>query len=166
MSNCFDYSKIGCKSSYDCINKCKIELSLKLCNKLPPYAFMDKHNDKDVYSKDCYINHAQDRCKDKFKSSDCLNQYFIYKPFSVLPLNESSISKFQMNILTNKTNHQANLKKFTAITINFSGQPDIIYSHLPKQLFGELIFSVGEIIALWIGFYVLVGLPVRANESP
>ena len=31
-THCFDYSKIGCKSKQDCIDKCTIQLTLKHCN--------------------------------------------------------------------------------------------------------------------------------------
>ena len=49
-TNCFDYTKYGCKSRNDCIDKCTIELALKDWKSLPPQTFVDRHNHVDKFT--------------------------------------------------------------------------------------------------------------------
>ena len=53
-TNRFNYSKIGCQSIWDCVDKCKVELNLKQRNVLPTFINIDILNDKDYYEEnDC-----------------------------------------------------------------------------------------------------------------
>ena len=154
QTNCLNYSKIGCKSRSDCINKCKIEISLKQCNELPFDVNVDRNNDKDTYNvSKCYFELDESVCHDKYKSPDCINEYFSFKPFSDSALNESWISKIILeNYLSNKTNR---FNALTSVLIDFGDEPDTIYTHSPQQHLVEFLSFIGGMISLWTGFSVL-----------
>ena len=83
QTNCLDYKKIGCKSRSEYIDKCLIELSLKECNSLYLMTNVDARNDKDIYNCSvCYVRINYKVCQDKYKSSDCINEYYSFKPFT------------------------------------------------------------------------------------
>ena len=160
QTNCFDYNKIGCKSRSECVDKCLIEMSLKECNSLNSFTNVDRHNDKDIYNESECIRHLNTKvCEDKYESSDCLNEYFSFKPFTDLTLNESLYFKMMMDNYVekrfNQTLQQLNINAFTVITLLFGGEPDTIYRHSPQQPPIEFICFIGGVISLWTGFSVL-----------
>ena len=102
-TNCFDYNKIGCKSRRDCIDKCHSDYILNYCNSsVPMGTIADNHNDKDKFTNDtkCYKTQF---CEEKYKSPECINEYYTIKPIFV--------SKFK-NVWNNKTIYEF-LKRYT-----------------------------------------------------
>ena len=160
QTNCFDYTEIGCKSRSHCVDKCMIEMSLKECNSLHLFTNVDRHNDKDIYiNSECENRLNTKVCEDKYALSDCLNEYFSFKPLTYLSLNESFYSKFVMeNYIKkelNQTLKQLNINAFNTITFWFGDEPDTIYRHSPQQPPVEFICFIGGVISLWTGISVL-----------
>ena len=120
-----------------------------MCNQLPLDTNVDRHNDRDIYSlSECSVNYNRSCCENKYNKPDCLNSYFSVKPFSVVPLNQNWINKYEAE--------KVNIKDATAVTIQFSHQPNIIYAHTPQLTIVDLVFSIGETLGLWIIFYVVI----------
>ena len=137
-----------------------IEMSLKECNSLYLHTNMDRHNDKDIYNNsECIYRLNTKVCEGKYVSSDCLNEYFSFKPFTDLTLNESLYSKLMMENYIKKefsqTLKQLNINAFTTVTLWFGDEPDTIYRHSPQQPPIEFICFIGGVISLWTGFSVL-----------
>ena len=101
-TNCFGYTKIGCKSRSDCIDKCNIEWSLNNCysNSLPEKTNLDINTDKDVFNGACKSTEFRKR---KHKSPDCINEYYEIKTIldsnlkEYLDGNRYSIGLMQLN---------------------------------------------------------------------
>ena len=101
----------------------------------------------------CYFELDESVCHDKYKSPDCINQYFSFKPFSDSAFNESWTSKIILeSYLSNKTNR---FNALTSVLIDFGDEPDIIYAHSPYQHLVEFLSFIGGMISLWTGFSVL-----------
>ena len=149
-TNCFDYSKIGCQSRRDCIDKCKVELNLKECNVLPTFINVDVLNDKDYFQENyCTKRVDNNQCENIYKSNDCLNQHY-----SLETLVNDAFDKDKLNFLQqNYPQYNSNL--ITSIDIVFHDYPDIIYTHSPQQHFIEFACYVGGVIALWTGFSIV-----------
>ncbi len=84
QTNCFDYTKIGCKSKSDCVDKCIIELTTKQCLNTN----VNRSNNKNHYYYvlcSVYINGSN--CEDEYNSPDCFNEYYTIKSFSDLDIN-------------------------------------------------------------------------------
>ena len=153
-TNCFDYSKIGCQSKSECIDQCKVELSLKQCNVLPSFVNMDKSNDRDKYEEkdkeiECKKRVDNTECDEKYKSNDCSNQYYELKL-----LVGDVLDDIKLNFLS-KNYPQYNSSLVSSIDIAFHDDPDTIYHHSPQQHFVEFACYIGGVIALWTGFSVM-----------
>ena len=72
-TNDLNYNKIGCKSTSDCIDKCNVEWSFRHCYSLPPHIIVDRNNNKHKFNESCYDLNF---CQQKFKSPDCINEYY------------------------------------------------------------------------------------------
>lgn len=156
-TNCFNYNKIGCKSKTDCVDKCNIEMALKECNESALFTNMDRHNNKDIYNwSKCSLLFNYSVCQEKYKSPDCINEYFSFKPFSDSPLTGHWD---QMEVKWDKEFNQnlrhINISKITMVTISFGDEPDTIYTHSPQQYVVEFICFIGGVISLWTGFSIM-----------
>lgn len=147
-TNCLDYSRIGCQSKSDCIDKCKVELNLKQCNVLPSFVNMDKSNDKHDYGQ-CNKTVSYSQCEIKYNSDDCFNQYYVLT-FSVFEV----LERQNLDKLLSKHPH-LNSKSITSIDIVFHNEPDTIYHHSPQQYFVEFACYIAGVISLWTGFSVM-----------
>ena len=161
QTNCFDYTKIGCKARADCINKCNIERALKQCKSLPHWTNVDGHNDKDKYNNNninmsnCVVfNFNYSICEHKYKSSDCINEFFSMKLIFDAPISESYNGKKYASHLK-MVNPHIDINLLTHLKISVSDDLDTIYSHSPQQYIIEFICFVGGVISLWTGFSVL-----------
>ena len=163
-TNCFDYNRIGCKSRRDCIDQCNVKWALINCNNsLPSGTIVDRHNDKDKFKNECDDRH-QEYCEHKYKSPDCLNEYYtiklidkkIFKDFAT----ENEVNKY-INYInktiynSNKTKVKVDTNSISYICILFNNEPDTIYTHSPQQYPIEFICFIGGVISLWTGFSVL-----------
>ena len=153
-TNCFNYTELGCQSKQDCVDKCQIELSMKQCNNsLPLNIYVDVNNDKDVYKfSKCTYYFNYNVCEEKFKSPDCMNEYFLIKP-SIL-FNKKINSGYFHFFNATKRGMKYNNSLITQVQIVFDGEPDIIYRHSPSQYPVEFICFIGGVISLWTGFSV------------
>lgn len=156
QTNCFNYTKIGCKSRNDCVEKCNIGMTMKQCNSLPIMTNMDINNDNDIYNYSiCTRQYNDNECEEKYKSLDCMNEYFSIKLCSESTFNENCFGKFILeNFTINKFNKSLQINELTAVQIEFGDEPDTIYSHSPQQHLVELICFIGGVISLWTGFSV------------
>ena len=158
QTNCLDYTKIGCKSRSNCIDKCNIKWALKHCNSLPISTNVDIYNNKDTFSSN-ECNLPQD-CKEKNNLLDCINEYYEIKPILMSGFKERFGKKFVNTILPKLNSSTFKLDKndinlITSIQIIFGDEHDTIYAHSPQQKLVEIISFVGGIISLWTGFSVL-----------
>ena len=156
QTNCYDYNKLGCKSRNDCINKCNIELSLKLCNSLPQFTNVDRHNDKDIYNiTNCTMKFDYSICEDEFRSPDCVNEYYFIKP--IIP--ERIYGAFPIETFLKMNGTKRGMKNdyslFTNIQISFSDEPDTIYRYSPEQYTIEFVTFLCGVISLWTGFSII-----------
>ena len=157
-TNCFDYTKIGCKSRTDCVDKCNIERGLKQCKSLPLYTKGDKHNNRDEYKEsDCmwYFNYSI--CEDKYKSPDCINEYFSLKTTldsSFKALGDNNYDAFLSNMGEHMNQSGIKIGSVIEIRIIFSEEPDTIYIHLPEVYCIEFVCFIGGVISLWTGFSI------------
>ena len=161
-TNCVDYNKIGCKSRRDCVDQCNVEWALKHCSgSLPSDTIIDRHNDKDIFKDRCNDNHKE-YCEQKYKSPNCINEYYTIKLVGEKKIREV-ISDVLVNVVLevfNETfksnkNAKADINLITQIDINFNNEPDIIYIHTPQQYPIEFICLLGGVISLWTGFSVI-----------
>ena len=154
-TNCFDYTKTGCKSRSDCIDKRNIELSLNDFNSLPAKTNLDINNDKDALNGACKSNEF---CQRKHKSPDCINQYYAIKTIlhsslkEYLDDNGYSIGLMQLNTSMFQS---LDYNLITCIEIVFGDEPDTIYTHSPQQYPIEFICLIGCVISLWTGFSIM-----------
>ena len=137
-----------------------IELSLKKCNSLYLLTNVDTRNDKDFYNYSfctAYMNYKI--CEDKYKSSDCTNEYYSFKPFTDLTLNDSYTIKYMKeNYFRKYINHtiqKVNFNALSTVSIVFGDEPDTIYRHSPQQPPVEFVCFIGGVISLWTGISVL-----------
>ena len=167
QTNCLNYTRIGCKSRSDCIDKCHIEMSLKQCNSLPLstnigpiLTDIHRHNDKYQFSISlCSINFNYSICEDKYNSPDCTNDYYSFKlimdsNFENLlnePVFDGVLSS--LNVMGKLSRNDSDL--LTHIKIVFGDEPDTIYSHSPQQYPVEFICFIGGVISLWTGFSII-----------
>ena len=161
QTNCFDYTKIGCKARADCLNKCNIERSLEQCKSLPHWTNVDGHNGKDKYNNNninmsnCVVfNFNYSICEHKYKSPDCINEFFLMKLIFDAPINESYDGKKHASQLKTLYPH-IDVNMLIHLKISVSDDLDTIYSHSPQQYIIEFICFVGGVISLWTGFSVL-----------
>ena len=163
-TNCFDYDKIGCKSRRDCVDRWNVEFKLKHCNGLLPlrHIFVDKHINKDIFKDECDHDNKE-HCEQKYKSTDCLNEYYTIKLVSDKKLKEyirdEKIDEYlklfdKSNFKSNNKNAKADINLISQIYIDFNNEPDTIYTHSPQQYPIEFICLIGGIISLWTGFSV------------
>lgn len=158
QTNCFDYTKIRCKSRSNCIDKCNIEWALKNCNSLPLSTNVDIHNNKYKFSSnECIV---PQHCKQKNNLLDCINEYYEIKPILMSGFKERFGKKFVKTILPKLNGSTFKLNKddinlITSIQIIYGDEHDTIYTHSPQQKLVEIISFVGGIISLWTGFSVL-----------
>ena len=157
QTNCFDYTKIGCKSRSDCIDKCNIERALKKCDSLPLWTNVDRHNNKDKYlSKLCNAKLNYSLCENKHKSSDCMNEYYSFKQVYSQNLNQSYEGKaFANHLISQNQTIVKDINLLIHVNILFGDQFDTIYNHTPQQYIVEFVCFIGGIISLWTGFSVL-----------
>ena len=93
-------TKVGCKSRSDCIDKCNIEGALKEYNSLPLWTKMDIHNSKDGYLLGVHNdNFNYSICENKYKSPDCIMNYYEFKRVLDQELNQSYEGKAIANYL-------------------------------------------------------------------
>ena len=142
QTNCYDYTKLGFKSTSDCINKCNIELALKQCNVLPYQSIVDEHNDKDNYPRNDNERHCLEHlnysvCYKKYNSLNCINEDYSSKIFQNTPLNNSNNSTLSI------------------VEIYFANKPDLIYNHSPAQYPIEFTGFICGATSLWTGFSVI-----------
>ena len=158
-TNCFDYNKIGCKSRRDCIDKCHIEYTMKHCNSLPPNTILDKKDDKNNISYECY----QPNACDKYNSPDCIDEYYTIKPLQETNLRNyhstSNMVNFDQYITQYTRYNNFNLTKNNIESISYVDiqcyTPDTIYSHSPQQYPVEFICFIGGVISMWTGFSII-----------
>ena len=163
-TKCFNYNKIGCKSRRDCVDRCNVEWTFEHCNGSFPlgYTIIDRHNDKDIFSDECNDTHKE-FCEQKYKSPDCLNEYYTVKLELQTKIKElmgdekiggflKLVGKsFKSNFKTTKSD----INLISRIDIYFNNEPDTIYAHSPQQYPIEFICLIGGVISLWTGFSVL-----------
>ena len=161
QTNCFDYTIIGCKARADCVNKCNIERALKQCQSLPHWTNVDGYNNKDKYNNNnpnmslCVAsNFNYSICENKYKSPDCINEFFSMKVIFDAPINQSYEGKMHSSHLKSVNPH-IDINLIIHLKISVSDDLDTIYSHSPQQYIIEFICFVGGIISLWTGFSVL-----------
>ena len=155
-TKCFDYNKIGCKSRRNCVDRCNIDWALKHCNgSLPSRTIIDRHNDKDTFKDECNDNYKE-YCQQKYKSPDCINQYYKIKLVTEKNIKELAIDKIIYKYF-NKTTFKSklNINLMSSLQIEFNNDPETIYTHLPQQYPIEFICFTGGVISLWTGFSVL-----------
>ena len=158
-TNCFNYNKIDCKSRRDCIDKCHCDYILNYCNStLPMDTIVDNNNDKDKFTNDTKCYKVQ-FCEEKYKSPECINEYYTIKPTSVNKfkkiLSNKQIDTFikvytKRNNFNLSTNHINSISSIQIVTFN----PSIIYRHSAQQLPVEFICFIGGVIKLWTGFSI------------
>ena len=157
-TNCFNYTKYGCKSRNDCIDKCTIELSLKICKSLPTEVFVDRYNQLDKFTSPyCtyYPNFDSKLCQQKYKQPDCVIQYYTIKT-SVKDVNNEPLNSVLNDVDKTKSNlNKQDLDLVSYIRILQSNEPYTIYRHSPQQHPVEFICFIGGIISLWTEFSVL-----------
>ena len=157
-TNCFDYTKIGCKSRSYCIDKCNIEWTLNNCdpNSLPEKTIMDINNDKGVFNGACMS--GEQLCERKHKSPDCVNEYYAIETILDSNLKEHlngngySIGSMQVNTSIFKS---LDYNLIICIKIMFGDEPDTIYTHSPQQYPVEFICFIGGVISLCTEFSVM-----------
>lgn len=127
-TNCLDYSKIGCLTRIDCIEKCRNEFS-----KSGNYYSSGK-NYGNIF---IYMGLAQFHntllCEEKYESSDCFSEYYNIK------------------MITDQTNW---VKNASFVRVLISDEPDNIITHSPQFYPIELMCFVGGLISLWTGFSI------------
>ena len=163
QTKCFDYTKLGCESRDDCIRKCQINMALKQCDSLPLDTTIKK-NDFTVYMAKfnvtpCLLNSNYTSCKVKFKSFDCVNEYYTFKPVVPVPLNNESFKRKFLDLWLNETSTgmKNDYAKFTRVEIFFFGdEPDTIYRHSPAQHPVEFVTFLCGVISLWRSFSVII----------
>ena len=163
QTNCFDYSKLDCQSRSECIRKCQFESALKLCDSLPLQTLISKEdiqNDNNKYQykykySNCINKFNLSICESKFKSPDCVNEYYSFKPIIPIKLNRSfdnlTFSRFNGTIRGMKNDYRL----FSNIQINFGGEPDTIHRHSPAQYPVEFVTFLCGVISLWTGFSII-----------
>ena len=155
-TNYFDYTKLGCQSGQDCIDKCNIDSALKQCNALLLSTKVDISNDKDSYHySNCIHNYNCSVCDEKLKSPDCVIEYYIIESMISSSLNgnfhEIALNKYNAS----KKGMTKDWNLFTNVKIYFNGELDTIYRHSPAQCPVEFICFIGGVISLWTGFSVI-----------
>ena len=103
-TKCFNYNEIGCKSRRDCVDRCNVEWAFKHCNGSFPlgYTIIDRHNDKDIFSDECKGNHDK-YCEQKYKSPDCINEYYTIKLLGDKKLTRWQIMQLMIKSLNMKS---------------------------------------------------------------
>ena len=116
------------------------------------YVNVDKSNDRDKYwtNESCEINTSI--CKKKYKSSDCVNEYYSMKTIFNDDIVGNELTKV-MERLSKYPKYKINL--VTTIDIEFVGDSDTIYTHSPEQYFVEFACYIAGVIALWTGVSVM-----------
>lgn len=156
-TNCINYARLGCKSRNDCIDKCKIAISLKNCNSLPLQTNFNVQNDKYQYKlSSCNDNLDFSFCLHKYKLPDCTKEYYSFKSINSFNLNGDFNSEKFSSLNLNKRGMKNDVNLFTKVQIVPDDEPSTIYIYSPHQYLGEFIFLVGQIIILWLGFYVIL----------
>ena len=153
--DCFDYTKIGCKSRSDCIDKCHIEKSLKECNSLSLQVNVDEHNERDKFDLNSlcvkYFNYSF--CENKYTSPDCMNEYY-----SLKLTKDSKFEEFDKNHLFNVISRisfpKNDTQLMTHLKIVFGDEPDTIYIHSLQQYPIEFVCFIRGVISLWTGFSI------------
>ena len=158
-TNCFDYHKIGCKSRQDCIDKCHCDYILNYCNSsVPMSTIADNHNDKDKFTNDTKCYKAQ-FCEEKYKSPECINEYYTIKPVAVIKFKDlwgnKEIKRFiKFHTRDNNFNLSENdinsISYINIVTFN----PNTIYRHSAQQPPVEFVCFIGGVISLWTGFSI------------
>ena len=93
-------------------------------------------------------------CENKYKSPDCINEFYSMKTIFDAPMNLSSngkkYAKYSMD-----AHPDIDFNSLIHLKISVSNNPDKIYSHSPQQHVVEFLCFVGGVISLWTGFSVL-----------
>lgn len=130
-------------------------MSLKRCNSLPLQTNVDVHNDKHQYKLSCNESLDFSFCPNKYNSPDCAKEYYSFKSINSFHLSQDFNSeKFSLNL--DKRGMKSDFILFTKVEIISDDEPNTIYIHSPQQYLAELIFFVGQIIILWVGFYAIL----------
>ena len=90
--------------------------------------------------------------KKKYKSSDCVNEYYSMKTIFNDDIVGNELTKV-MERLSKYPKYKINL--VTTIDIEFVGDSDTIYTHSPEQYFVEFACYIAGVIALWTGVSVM-----------
>ena len=158
-TNCFDYNQIGCKSRRDCIDKCHCDYILNYCNStLPMDTVVDRHNDNHKFRDDIKCFKIQ-FCEEKYKSPECINEYYTIKPRYVKTFMKNQDEKIVDGFIKRYTErNNLNLSTNDINSISIIGistfTPDTIYRHSAQYPPIEFICFIGGIISLWTGFSI------------